>query len=188
MKATTSSDYNGMSSTGSASFAERSTAVNPGIMISSGLSENEAGKYSIFDVANWFLAKESMTHKKLQKLCYYAQAWCYALKNYKLANTTFEAWAHGPVSPALYNCFKDFGYDRIKMRGNFIPPFEKPDLDLLESVWTTYGGHTGNALEALSHSERPWKDARQGYAPNEKCSIPISPEAMKSYYLSIYNR
>ena len=29
-------------------------------------------KLNIFDVANWFLSKEEMTHKKLQKLCYYA--------------------------------------------------------------------------------------------------------------------
>lgn len=28
----------------------------------------ETGKYSIFDVANWFLSKSDMTHKKLQKL------------------------------------------------------------------------------------------------------------------------
>lgn len=30
---------------------------------------------TVFDVAEWFLSKESMTNKKLQKLCCYAQAW-----------------------------------------------------------------------------------------------------------------
>ena len=29
----------------------------------------------ITDVANWFLLKEDMSHKKIQKLCYYAEAW-----------------------------------------------------------------------------------------------------------------
>lgn len=33
------------------------------------------GKYSIFDIAGWFLEKEPMPHKRLQKLCYYALAW-----------------------------------------------------------------------------------------------------------------
>ena len=61
----------------------------------------EKGKYSVFDVANWFLMKGDMTHKKLQKLCYYAQAWAYALKGYRLEDTDYQAWVHGPVSPAL---------------------------------------------------------------------------------------
>ena len=30
---------------------------------------------TILDVAAWFLLKEDMTHKKIQKLCYYAEAW-----------------------------------------------------------------------------------------------------------------
>ncbi len=34
-----------------------------------------------------------MTHKKLQKLCYFAQAWCFALRGYRLADTDFQAWA-----------------------------------------------------------------------------------------------
>lgn len=187
MKETTLSDYNGMSSTGNAAFAEESTAAYPCNISQDYPIEYESGKYSIFDVANWFLSKESMTHKKLQKLCYYAQAWCYALKGYKLTDTTFEAWVHGPVSPVLYERFKDFGYDTIRLCGNFIPPFDSGDLELLESVWVTYGNHTGNALEALTHNELPWKVARQGYEPGERCSIPISPEIMKSYYQSIYS-
>lgn len=186
MRVTTNSDYNRISSTGSAFFSDKSTASDIDINIPFVYISNDNGKYSIFDVANWFLSKESMTHKKLQKLCYYAQAWCYALKGYKLADTTFEAWIHGPVSPALYNRFKDFGYNTIKIRGNFKSPFEESDLELLESVWLTYGNHTGNALEALSHTELPWIIARQGYASDEKCSIPISPDIMKSYYRSIY--
>ena len=36
-------------------------------------------KVTVFDVAQWFLAKESMTHKKLQKLIYYYYAWGQAL-------------------------------------------------------------------------------------------------------------
>ena len=61
-------------------------------------------QYSIFDVSEWFLSKESMTPKKLQKLSYYFEAWCHALFNRSLINDTrFEAWIHGPVSPELYS-------------------------------------------------------------------------------------
>ena len=189
MRETPNSDYNIFSSTtGNISFNEKSLTATEVSYIPYFINniENEKGKYSILDIANWFLMKESMTHKKLQKLCYYAQAWCYALKGYKLADTSFEAWIHGPVSPVLYERFKDFGFDTIQIKGNFKPHFDQQDLEILESVWVTYGGHTGNALEALSHSELPWREARVGYAPDERCSIPISPQVMISYYRSIY--
>lgn len=144
------------------------------------------GKYNVYEIANWFLLKETMTHKKLQKLCYYAQAWFYALKDIRLMDTVFEAWIHGPVSPVLYDKFKSFGYSCIKLAGSYVPHIEEGDIELLESVWETYGDHTGNALEALSHSELPWIEARTGYAPHERCSVAISVESMKKYYRSIY--
>lgn len=144
------------------------------------------GRYSVFDIANWFLLKESMTQKKLQKLCYYAQAWCYTLNDYRLMDTVFEAWIHGPVSPALYDKFKNFGYSSIRLAGKYTLNISDVDIELLESVWETYGDHTGNALEALSHSEPPWIEARVGYAPDERCNVPISVESMKNYYSSIY--
>lgn len=146
----------------------------------------ETGKYSIFDVANWFLSKEAMTQKKLQKLCYYAQAWGYALKGYRLEDTDYQAWVHGPVSPALWEKFKSFGYDAIRMKGNFNCKFDEEDIKLLEDVWDTYGDKTGNALEVLTHRELPWEEARRGYEPDEKCTVVISPSTMASYYKSIY--
>lgn len=147
----------------------------------------ETGKYSIFDVANWFLSKGEMTHKKLQKLCYYAQAWCYALRGYRLADTDYEAWVHGPVSPVLWEKFKSFGYDTIRIKGNCNNSLDEDDIKLLEDVWDTYGDNTGNALETLTHRELPWIEARRGYEPDERCTVVISPSTMASYYKSIYS-
>lgn len=151
-----------------------------------GIEIPENAKYSVFEIANWFLLKETMTHKKLQKLCYYAQAWCYTLKDFKLMDTNFEAWIHGPVSPVLYDKFKAFGFSSIKLTRNYVSRIDDVDQELLESVWETYGDHTGNALEALSHNEPPWIEARVGYEPHERCNVAISVEAMKKYYVSIY--
>ena len=155
--------------------------------VSTNVNFEENGKYSVFDVANWFLTKGEMTHKKLQKLCYYAQAWCYALKGYRLLNTDFQAWIHGPVSPALWERFKSFGYDAIKIKGNANIEIDEEDLKLLEDIWDTYGDCSGNSLEILTHKEVPWIEARNGYSPEEKCTVVISPTTMKSYYKSIYN-
>lgn len=146
----------------------------------------DVGKYSVFEIANWFLNKSTMTQKKLQKLCYYAQAWCYALRGYRLIDSDFQAWVHGPVSPVLYEKFKGFGYDAIKISGQYICHIEAEDVNLLEDVWETYGNQTGNALEALTHREIPWIEARKGYSENERCTVVISPESMSKYYKSIY--
>ncbi|MDD6435039.1 MAG: DUF4065 domain-containing protein [Clostridiales bacterium] len=147
----------------------------------------DPGKYSVFDIANWFLTKGPMTQKKMQKLCYYAQAWCYALKGFRLMDTDFQAWVHGPVSPALWERFKSFGYDPICIKGNIDFAISDEDLKLLEDVWDTYGDSTGNALEMLSHRELPWIEARRGYDPEERCTVVISPNTMASYYKSIYS-
>ena len=71
-------------------------------------------------------------------------------------------------------------------KGVFNLKIDAEDEQLLEDVWDTYGDNTGNALEALTHRELPWMEARRGYEPDERCSVVISPTTMASYYKSIY--
>ena len=59
-------------------------------------------------VADFFLSKEAMSPKKLQKLVYFAYAWTVALLNesaddlhFRLFDAQIEAWIHGPVVPEL---------------------------------------------------------------------------------------
>ena len=142
---------------------------------------------TVFDVANWFLSKSPMTHKKLQKLCYYAQAWCYALKDRPFMTTEFQAWTHGPVSYELYSFYRGSRYKDLIYDGTPLYKFTPDDEDLLLSVWETYGDMSGNALEVLSHSEPPWQNARKGCPDaNAHCTEKISPDDMKTYYRSIY--
>ena len=78
-------------------------------------------KLNIFDVANWFLSKEEMTHKKLQKLCYYAYSWfiyiyndnCNHIKN-RLFDKIFVAWVHGPINVELYEKYKNNNFYKIE--------------------------------------------------------------------------
>ena len=187
MKQQTNLGYSFPLATGYANFSNLATAsVSTGTVGIAIQGCNEVGKYSIYEIANWFLSKEAMTHKKLQKLCYYAQAWFITLKDIRLADTVFEAWIHGPVSPALYDRFKEFGYSKILIKDGYISAVDEIDIELLESVWQTYGDHTGNALESLSHKEQPWISARIGYDAEERCNVPISLDVMKAYYRTIY--
>ncbi|MEE0136997.1 Panacea domain-containing protein [Fusobacterium ulcerans] len=140
--------------------------------------------YSIEQIADWFLTKEAMRPKKLQKICYYAQAWNLALKKKKLIDCDFEAWVHGPVCPKLYRKYKDFGWDLIAQKE--VHEIKSEDLDILESVWETYGEYDGQQLEALTHEETPWLNARKGLGKWDSSNNKISSEDMQKFYLEQY--
>lgn len=142
---------------------------------------------SINDLANWFLSKSKMPHKKLQKLCYYAVAWHYALYDSKLvSDDTFEAWVHGPVSQELWHEYKRYGWDDIP-KNNDVPDFGETINDFLEIVYNTYGEFSGHQLEALTHNEEPWLEARDDLEEYEASNNPINIDTMKTYYKSIYD-
>lgn len=146
---------------------------------------------NISDACEWFLQKGSVSHKKLQKLCFYAQAWSYALKDDPLIlddngkPLQFQAWVHGPVAPVLYQKYSGNGWNSIPPENRELN-INSDDLELLNSVWYTYGDSSGNALEALSHTEMPWINACVGVKDGESSNKEIDVEDMKKYYKSIY--
>lgn len=61
----------------------------------------------VLDVAQYILDKKGrLTTWKLQKLCYYAQAWSLVWDDEPLFGEHIEAWANGPVVPELYKHHK----------------------------------------------------------------------------------
>ncbi|MDE8053856.1 DUF4065 domain-containing protein [Erysipelothrix rhusiopathiae] len=145
--------------------------------------------YSIMQIAKWFISKEDMTHKRLQKLCYYSSAWYYTLKDKELTKSSFQAWQHGPVSPQLHQKFRTQGMVDITLNDfkNISDITDVDDIELLELVWNTYGHLGANSLEILTHSESPWIKARGDLAANAPSKNVISLESMKEYYSSIYD-
>lgn len=145
-------------------------------------------KYSIFDIANWFLNKESMSQKKLQKLCYYAKAWSLVLLDDVSFDFSFQAWVHGPVNTNLWDMFKRYGYLDIESDAlkSVAQKIDSKVEKFLERVWDTYGEYTGFQLEALTHTEKPWINARSGYSDLEISREIIKNDDMRSYYSSIY--
>lgn len=140
----------------------------------------------IMDLANWFLHKSNMSHKKLQKLCYYAVAWHYALYDSKIVtDDTFEAWIHGPVSKKLWVEFNYSGWNQLSKDGSD-PQFDAESNEFLEIIYNTYGHLSGHQLETLTHEETPWIEARGGLDECVASTKPIDIETMKKYYHSIY--
>lgn len=149
--------------------------------------------YTAKEVADWFLAVvdrsagDALTHLKLQKLVYYAQAWSLALLERPLFDEEVQAWAHGPVVPSVWQAFREHGWEAIP------PPEECPRVDgeaegLLRDVLGTYGERSATALEALTHREDPWLLARGDLPPEARSAAVITKEHMKSYYQALYER
>ena len=147
------------------------------------LSSHAVADYFLLQVD--FLAGDSISHLKLQKLCYYAQAWHLALHAKPLFADRIEAWTHGPVVPDLYQRFKANSWQTIDPQDLRTDPMDEiagEDRAFLDQVWERYGGRTGRQLENMTHAEAPWKDAYGDREPGEKCQVEITHEAMREFY------
>ncbi len=145
---------------------------------------------SVIDVARYLLSLGSMNHRKLQKLCYYVQAFYLAITGEPLMNTEFQAWAHGPVSPQLYYYYKSWGYLKIIQIVNedYITKIPQQIRNFINSVYKMYENYSADDLEALTHSEEPWIKAREsaGAKPGEACTKVITNDSMKIYYKKFF--
>ena len=146
-----------------------------------GATENDKNQLDIFLLANAFLSIESMTQKKLQKLCYYAQAWYLALYNQRLVDARFEAWVHGAVQPDLYQKYKAYGFQPIPKVTN-LQGIPEDFISFSKVIYEAYGKYDGMQLEALNHQEEPWIKARGSLPVWANCENAILEEDMKMYY------
>ncbi|MCI8465353.1 MAG: DUF4065 domain-containing protein [Lachnospiraceae bacterium] len=140
---------------------------------------------NIFDLANSFLSIQAMTHKKLQKLCYYAKAWYLAFNDENLIEESFEAWVHGAVQPSLYHKYRSYGFQFIPMFTGNLLQLPEEFLSFSREIFKTYGEYSGDELEKINHQEFPWINARKGLKPWQSSNVIISEDDMKSYYRSL---
>lgn len=127
------------------------------------------------------LSYGSFSHKKLQKLCYYV--YCEYLLEYgeKIANVEFEAWVHGPVSPEIYQIYKNYGWNRIpEYNGNIA--VSNIIYNRITNIIKKYINFTANQLEEMTHMESPWKNARRGYRKYECSNEVILESEILNYY------
>lgn len=135
----------------------------------------------IFDLANAFLNIASMSHKKLQKLCFYAKAWYLALYDTNLITEPFEAWVHGAVQPNLYQKYKIYGFGYIPHVSD-VSDIPETFLSFAREIYESYGHLSGDELEELNHSEKPWQEARSDLKPWQNSKQEICESTMKEYY------
>lgn len=137
---------------------------------------------SVHDVAAYILTKRSpLTAMKLQKLVYYSQAWSLVWDEKPLFEERIEAWANGPVAPELYKIHRGRFTVSEWPAGN--PAALNADQRAtVDAVCEAYGAKPAQWLSDLTHLEAPWRDARNGMAPDERGNTEITHAAMAEYY------
>lgn len=149
-------------------------------------------KITANDIANWMTnqididAGDSITHLKLQKLVYYAQAWALALLHKPLFEEDFQAWAHGPVAVSIFNRYSTFGWQALPVSACDIE-LDEETTSVLNEVWDAYGHMTGKELEKLTHSEMPWSSTRNGLPPEAKSNAVIAKDVIAEFYNRLYS-
>ena len=141
---------------------------------------------TVFDVAKYILQRKGqMSTWKLQKLCYYAQAWHYTWTECRLIKEEFEAWRNGPVCPELFAAHKGkfmVGEEDVQGDPNVLDADEKDSVDV---VLKDYGDRAPYDLREQSHFEEPWKIARGDLPEDSPCQNVITLESMGEYYGSL---
>lgn len=141
---------------------------------------------NVFDTAKYILEKcGPMSTMKLQKLCYYCQAWSLVWDDIPLFNEEFHAWANGPVCKELF--FKTQGRYSVCASDETggLNNLTEDQKDTIDHVLKHYAPHNAQWLSQLTHMEAPWKDARVDVPAGVGCDNVISKESMANYYGSL---
>ena len=160
--------------------------------------ENKESAVDILSVARWFIKRgkednEPISHKKLQKLLYYAKHWSLyedksgdakiqSPKNINI-RAEFEAWVHGAVCRKVYAQYRDAGFNDLTQT-TADTDLDTRDIDsgtakFLEDVWNLYKKCTANELEALNHQEEAWLNQRLDLSKKTLTDRKISEKDMK---------
>jgi uncharacterized phage-associated protein len=128
---------------------------------------------------------EKISPWKLHKLLYYTQAWHLVWTEQPAFEEKINAAATGPVINKLLPYHKqsielvglpskDWSDDQVKIDGSL--------QETAAIIQKEYGSLKGHQLTKISKSERPWKDARQGFDYDDIVGETITNQALLDYY------
>jgi uncharacterized phage-associated protein len=128
-----------------------------------------------------------MSTMKLQKLCYYSQAWSLVWDEEPLFTERIEAWANGPVAPALYQLHAG-RYEVSQWPWGDERRLTNDHRATIDAVINAYGKLTARQLSEMTHRERPWNEARGTLPPTVRSNAEITQESMQDFYTSLVSR
>lgn len=123
--------------------------------------------YSAIDIANKILSSvasdsgDLISNMKLQKMLYYQQGFHLAFFKTPLFEEEIEAWMYGPVVPAVYEHFKEYGNQGIEYKDTPIELTIEEER-LFDNVCRVYNKYSAIGLMEMTHEEAPWKSTHTG--------------------------
>lgn len=138
---------------------------------------------TVYDVARYIIdTLGEVSAWKLQKLCYYSQAWSLAWTEKPIFNEEFEAWRNGPVCPELYKAHRgQFIVSAGDIMGS-ATNLTEDQKETIDIVLQHYGNWEPYRLVEQTHHDAPWKNARGDLADTEPCNAIITKDSMAAYY------
>lgn len=130
---------------------------------------------------------EWISHLKLQKILYFAQAVFLSVKWTPLFEEEILAWNYWPVIESIYI---EYSKKRLKwstplliediIDNDFIK-IESWDKEILNEIYKEFWKYSAWELVDITHSHKPWKDSYIKWKSNI-----ISKESIKEYYKNLF--
>lgn len=122
-----------------------------------------------------------LSNMELQKLLYFAQGKFLAKYGKPLFEEDMQAWKYGPVVPEAYQEFRRFGSSPIFLQEQNIGLSDDLSQHLGE-ILSEYSHLDGIQLSKMTHSERPWIQARGTLKEDEDSQRIIKKEWIKYFF------
>lgn len=156
--------------------------------------------YEVETIASYFInsannkiididdSTEWISHLKLQKILYFAQAVFLSIKSKELFDEDILAWKFWPVIESIYNTYSkerkrwsNLLIEEDILDKNFNTVLWEEDKKILDEVYKEFWKYSAWELVDITHSHKPWKDS---YEPL-KSNI-IEKEIIKDYYKNLF--
>ncbi|MFQ7614497.1 MAG: Panacea domain-containing protein [Roseburia faecis] len=96
-----------------------------------------------------------------------------------------EAWKFGPVFPSVYEKYREFGKQGIKLNlsKDYISELlSKEEKTVTDFVMNIFGIYNAWFLKDLTHLEEPWIVARKGLAEDDASRNQMDEEIISNYF------
>jgi uncharacterized phage-associated protein len=157
-------------------------------MTNIGKSEGTSGELTVYDVANYLLARQDpasrpMSNMKLQKLLYFAYGLTLALLQRPLWDISdfrqrVTAYKWGPVVPAVRKRYGGRGDQPVPVpQAVDLSHYDPTVRAMLDTVLERWGHLSPEELSRLTHEHTPWAKAyKKGLVPGAHYTDDIIPD------------
>jgi uncharacterized phage-associated protein len=146
------------------------------------------------NLTRWHGYEDGIDHMKLQKLVYLAHGWWLAYHDAPVVSERPQVWRYGPVFPSMYRALSPFGSRPIRFPVRDAPFGPTPDIDendnetrqLLDWVWSRYGGLTAIQLSDLTHEfGSPWRTIAQEHNYRIPNNFEMPDDLIRNYFRTV---